>query len=72
MRLLRQASAMIDSPPEMMTWCYGEWQPACATLTLPNVRLEEGLQNATLFDPRTRNLVVIDDLMAEMDGRVTT
>ncbi|KAI0227097.1 hypothetical protein LSAT2_022446 [Lamellibrachia satsuma] len=32
----------------------------------------EGLPSASLFDPRTRNLVVTDDLMAITEGRVTT
>ena len=25
-RMLRHAAAMIDPPPEKITWCYGEWQ----------------------------------------------
>ena len=71
-RLLRHASTMMDPPPEKMTWCYGEWQSAYASMSIPNLKFEEGLPNASLFDPKTRNLVVIDDLMAETDGRVTT
>ena len=35
-------------------------------------QFEEGLPSATLFDSATRNLVIIDDLMAETDERVTT
>ena len=73
-RLLRYASSMIDPPPETITWCYGQWQPAYATLKqqVPNVSFEEGLPDSSMFDPTTRNLVVIDDLMAETDVRVTT
>ena len=56
-------AAMIDWPPENMKWYYGEWQPAYATLVLVNLRFEEGLPNASLFDPRTRNLVVVDDMI---------
>ena len=41
-RLLRNASAMIDPPPERVTWYYGEWQTAYENLDIPNVRLEEG------------------------------
>ena len=41
-------------------------------MNLPDLHFEEGLPNASLFDPKTRNLVVIDDLMAESDGWVTT
>ena len=71
-RMLRHAAAMIDPPPEHITWCYGEWQEAYATTNLGHVRFEEGLPTAAMFDPTTRNLIVIDDLMAETDERVTT
>ena len=37
-----------------------------------DVRFEEGLPSANMFDSSTRNLIVIDDLMAETDERVTT
>ena len=70
-RLLRHASTMMDPPPEKMTWCYGEWQSAYASMNIPNLQFEEGLLNASLFDHKRRNLVVIDDLMAETNGRVT-
>ena len=59
-RLLRNASAMIDPPPERVTWYYGEWQTAYENLDIPNVRLEEGLP--TSFDNGKRGLVVLDDL----------
>ena len=59
-RLLRNASAMIDPPPERVTWYYGEWQTAYENLDIPNMRLEEGLP--TSFDNGKRGLVVLDDL----------
>ena len=60
-RLLRNASAMIDPPPERVTWYYNEWQKAYENLAdIPNVRLEEGLP--TSFDNGKRGLVVLDDL----------
>ena len=69
-RLLRNAAAMIDPPPERITWYYGEWQAAYENLDIPNMRLEERLP--TSFDnDGQRGLVVLDDLMAETDGRVT-
>ena len=71
MRTLRHAAAMIDPPPERITWCYGEWQEAYATMDLVDVRFEEGLPSASMFDSSTRILIVIDDLMAETDERVT-
>ena len=71
-RMLRHAAAMIDPPPDKITWCYGEWQSAYATVDLVDVQFEEGLPSAIMFDSATRNLIIIDDLMAETDERVTT
>ena len=61
---------MIDPPPERATWYYGEWQSAYENLDVPNMRLEEGLLTSFDTDGK-RGLVVLDDLMAETDGRVT-
>ena len=63
---------MIDPPPEQITWFYGEWQEAYATVDLVDVRFEEGLPSASMFDSATRNLIIIEGLMAETDERVTT
>ena len=71
-RMLHNAATMIDTPPERITWCYGEWQEAYATMDLVDVRFEEGLPSASMLDSTTRNLIIIDDLMAETDERVTT
>ena len=60
---------MIDPVPERVTWYYGEWQSAYENLDIPNLHLQEGLP--TSFDAGKRNVVVLDDLMAETDGRVT-
>ena len=68
-RLLRNASGMIDPVPERVTWYYGEWQSAYENLDIPNLQLQEGLP--TSFDAGKRNVVVLDDMMAETDGRVT-
>ena len=60
---------MIDPSPERVTRYYGEWQSAYENLDIPNLHLEEGLP--TSFDASKRNIVVLDDLMAETDERVT-
>ena len=60
---------MIDPPPEQVTWYYGQWQSAYENLDIPKLRLEEGLPKS--FDTGKRNVVVLDDLMAETDGRVS-
>ena len=69
-RLLRNAAAMIDPPPERITWYYGEWQAAYENLDIPNTRLEKGLPTSFDSDGK-RGLVALDDMMAETDGRVT-
>ena len=68
-RLLRNASGTIDPAPERVTWYYGEWQSAYDNLDIPNLNLQEGLP--TYFDSDKRNVVVLDDLMAETDGSMT-
>ena len=68
-RLLRNASTIIDPSPVHITWYYGEWQSAYENFDIPNLHLEEGLP--TSFDASKRNIVVLDDLMAETDERVT-
>ena len=60
---------MIDPSPACVTWYYGEWQSAYENLDIPNLHLEEGLPIS--FDGSKRNIVVLDDLMAETDERVT-
>ena len=49
--------------------CYGEWQHLYSTI--PKVRFVDGLPDESLFNSKTKNLVIIDDLMTETDGRVT-
>ena len=71
--LLHHSATLVNSPPEKITWCYGEWQALYFTLSTihPNIEFVEGLPDVSSFDPKTRNLVVIDDLMSETDERVT-
>ena len=67
-RLLRFASSIIDLPPERIVWCYGQWQKSYSSMaeSMPEVEFVDGLP-----DPETRTLVVLYDLMAETDSRVT-
>ena len=72
-RLLRFASSIIDLPPERIVWCYGQWQKTHASMaeSMPEVEFVDGLPDPNTFRPETRTLVVLDDLMAETDSRVT-
>lgn len=67
MQLLAHVQAMIDPVPKRVVWCYGEWQQMYSTVK--NVDFVEGLPDISQLQPQT--LVVIDDLMAETDERVT-
>ena len=40
-------------------------------MDLVDVRFEEGLPTAAMFDSATRDVIIIEDLMAETDERVT-
>ena len=68
-RLLTHADSMIDPPPQRVVWSYGEWQPLYASLQ--GVDFVEGLPDIKSFDATRRTLLVIDDLMAETDDRIS-
>ena len=68
-RLVRNASRVIDPPPERIAWHYGIYQKAYTKLP-ESVDLKPGLPNIEDFDG-TNTLVVIDDLMHEMDQSVS-
>ena len=69
--LFQQAQRAINLPPERIVWCYSQWQPAYLELmaTMPNIEFIRGipsnLEHDSYFDIRQRNLMVIDDQMAD-------
>ena len=69
--LLRQAQRAISPPPERIVWCYSQWQPAYLELmtTISNIEfvkgIPENLEKDSYFDIHKRNLMVIDDQMAD-------
>ena len=63
LKLLRNIELM-DPIPEKIIWCYGQWQPLYNKL---NIDFVEGLPDH--FEPNS--LIILDDLMAETDERVT-
>ena len=68
-RLVRNASSIIDPPPERIVWHYGIYQSGYANLS-NNVEFKEGLPQIGDFDG-TNTLVIIDDLMHEIDESVS-
>ena len=67
MRLLAHTQTMFHPVPTKVVWCYGEWQELYGSVK--NVQFVEGLPDIQQLQPHT--LVVVDDLMAETDERVT-
>ena len=70
-RFLQHVNDLAVPLPEKIFWFYGEWQKAYADMKISNLHFVEGVPNAEVADPNVANLVVIDDLLAETDSRVT-
>ena len=68
-RFIQHLHDMTDPVPEEVIYCYGEWQPIYNTMK--GVQFVEGLPDVDQWSGEKRRLVVIDDLMAETDQRVT-
>ena len=66
--LLRNLRKIIPRP-EMIYWCYSEWQKLYESIT--GVEFIEGVLDIKIIDKSVRNLVIIDDLMEEKDDSVT-
>ena len=69
--LLQQAQRAINLPPKRIVWCYSQWQPAYLEMmaTIPNIEfvrsIPSNLEHESYFDIHKRNLMVINDQMAD-------
>ena len=63
----RRSAGCCQTPLKTLMSCYGLWQSMYTTRTetVPNVEFVEGLLDQVSFYAKTRNLVAIDDLVAE-------
>lgn len=68
LRIIKHADEMIQPSPTKIIWCYGIYQREFDKW--PNVEFMEGLPNSA-EDIASGSLLIIDDLMAETDSRVT-
>ena len=63
---------MFEPEPERIVWVYAQWQPAYDRVQaqLPNIEFLNGLPPdfASSLSPLVRNLVVLDDQMADVGG----
>jgi hypothetical protein len=61
----------ISPPPQRIIWCYGQWQPSYFDMmkTMPGIEFNEGIpediDNGDYLDVSKRNLIILDDLMAQ-------
>jgi hypothetical protein len=69
--LLENAQKIISPPPQRIIWCYGQWQPSYFDMlrTIPGIEFNEGIpediEKVDYLDISQRNLIVLDDLMAQ-------
>lgn len=52
---------------DQLTWCYDEMQPL---YNLKQVTYHQGIPDLSMFDGDKPQLIIIDDLMRESDGRI--
>ena len=76
-QLLQLGAEMIDGVPEKILYCYGAYQPMFDEMKneIPNIYFIEGLPNDLfdMVDSRQRNLLILDDLMADVaDNKMMT
>ena len=69
--MLQQNEKVCSPAPERIAWLYKRWQPLYGEIqrtVFPRVEFMRGipidLESDSFFDPRTRNMIVLDDLMS--------
>ncbi len=69
--LLENAQTTISPSPQCIICCYGQWQPLYFDMvrTMPGIEFNEGIPESIdkpdYLDVSQRNLIVLDDLMAQ-------
>jgi hypothetical protein len=75
-RLLSYANVLIDPTPENIIYFYAEYQDAFGEIQnlVPGIKFIKGLPDNIMdsINPETRNLFIIDDMMGEKDGVIST
>lgn len=67
-KFLQNLESMTDCNFSNIYWFYSEWLPQVNTTK--QIKFIEGLPNLNDIDTSQPNLIIIDDLMRESDGRV--
>ena len=69
LRFIDHLPHMVKPNIEKVMWCYGIYQELFDKY--PQIQFQEGHPDLSIFDGKERTLLVLDDLMAETDERVT-
>lgn len=64
---LKHCKEICNTKFDQVLWCYDEMQPL---YNLENVTYIQGLPEMSMFDGKYPQLIIIDDLMRESDGRI--
>lgn len=64
---LNNVSAICNQSFQKIVWCYDEMQPL---YNLKNVDYNQGIPDLSMFNGKQPQLLIIDDLMRESDGRI--
>lgn len=64
---LKFSEQLCNAEFKSITWCYDEMQPL---YNLSNVNYIQGIPDLAMFDGKQPQLLIIDDLMREADGRI--
>lgn len=64
---LNNMNEVCDQTFQRIIWCYDEMQPL---YNLNNVEYVQGVPDLSMFDGKQPQLLIIDDLMRESDGRI--
>ena len=68
-QFISHKSKVMTEIPHDIIWCYSEWQNGYEQIS--GVSFVDGIPEMTNWSDGKRRLIVIDDLMSEVDGRVT-
>ena len=69
-----ECSTNYKAPSKRIIWCYGQWQPMYLKIidTIPSIAFYESIPSEIdsryFLDVNKRNLIVLDDLMAQSGG----
>ena len=67
-KLLQTASKTIQPAPQKVYFCYTEWQKGYESLQ--NVEFHRGMLDIDTLDTSTRNLIILDDQIHEVDEKM--